>query len=85
MEKVLLSPGRVERRNMKMNEHTFDHLMCCISEGNAKMEMIEDYLKRFEIKDTRITAPITDISRVLLVIQSVAEDDMSGESEVAKI
>ena len=68
-----------------MNEHTFEHLMSCITEANAKMELIHDYLHRFQIKDTRITAPITDISRVLLVIQSVIEDDMSGENEIAKI
>ena len=68
-----------------MKEHTFVHLMEAVSEGHAKMELIQDYMKRFQIRDTRITSPFIDISRVLSMIQSIVENDTPGENEIAEV
>ena len=47
-----------------------------IGECSTKLELINDYLKRFDITDSRLTAPIFDIERCIhIMIHIVHEHD----------
>ena len=49
-----------------------------VSECQAKMELIDDYLERFKIKDMRIVAPIRDIERYVMVMAHLLHE-LEGE------
>ena len=56
-----------------------DILHSTISECHVKMELITDYLKRFEIEDNRLVAPIHDIERCIDVMHHVMHEKGVGD------
>jgi hypothetical protein len=69
-----------------MNTDKIHTIMGCLDEANVKLSLIDDYLKRFQVRDMRIHAPLLDVHRVLGAILMVVEQehDKSGEREIAK-
>ena len=53
-----------------------------IDECEAKMELVQDYIERFKIKDIRIVAPILDIERCI-TFMAIIIDHEQGHSGVA--
>jgi len=49
-----------------------------ISECEAKMSLVNDYLDRFKIQDMRIVAPVRDIERCIHVMLHMLYDRGSG-------
>ena len=58
-------------------------LHSAVSECNAKLEIITDYLARFKISDNRLVAPIHDIERCVDMMHHVMHPEDHGDENHA--
>ena len=59
----------------KMNSDDVNMIIdSSVCECQIKLELLNDYLERFRIRDARITAPIKDIERCVDVMVHVLHD-----------
>ena len=54
-----------------------------VGECQTKLELVNDYLQRFKIKDSRILAPIYDIERCIHMMMHLLHDN-HGEDELQR-
>ena len=52
-------------------------LLSNIGECQTKLELINDYLERFQIRDSRITAPVFDIDRCISMMVHIIDHENS--------
>jgi mRNA-degrading endonuclease RelE of RelBE toxin-antitoxin system len=64
---------------MNRSEDMQDMLENTVNECQVKMELINDYLGRFKISDTRILAPIHDIERCVSVLSHILHRHDEGD------
>ena len=65
-----------------MNEEEFHVILHSnICECETKLELIRDYLQRFQILDSRLVAPIFDVHRCVEIMMHVIHDHDSGNTE----
>ena len=50
-------------------------LRCNIGECQTKLELINDYFERFKIRDSRITAPVHDIDRCIIMMSHIIDHE----------
>lgn len=58
----------------KEEMNMLDEIMYVTSEGHCKMQLVHDYLQRFDVKDNRLLAPLKDIHKVLCIIEHIVDD-----------
>lgn len=58
-----------------MNPEDIDQAIeSSVGECHAKLQLVHDYLDRFQIKDNRILAPIMDIERCIHILLHLLHD-----------
>ena len=64
-----------------MNPEDFENaLESSVGECQTKLELVNDYLERFKIKDSRLRAPIYDIERCIALMVHLLHHH-SGDNE----